>query len=360
MFSIAIKDFCGRYDVDITSIDIVSTYTPGLKPPIYSVAEDTNNHAMGWNAVIEKETGLMVMFDFVVIERAEIRRNISPVAFVDRLLLRHPHKFRACLNIDEVANIGFISPFIDDGARTTISRDCGPGSLLINYAMRYCTSNNFSEDYNGTFARQGTINQDIVARFLNTHDYLHKTAPLHIAREMFGDHEGQRLIDECLSADMCDADTVATITRITAQNIFKQYDRLLELYFPPGQQVDELFICGLSARNSNIVDYLEAELPESVITKPLDDIGIPGDAKEAFCYAHLGLNALLAEATHPPRTASPTSRQQDAVVGKFFRGKKWDDILGRIQKFSEGKPLNTSKDIRVVSSPTGRVPVSGL
>jgi hypothetical protein len=355
MFSITIKDFCNRYDVDITSIDLVSTYTPRLGRLVYPIVEETNTHSMGWNAVIEKETGLTVMSEFTIIERAEIRRNISPIAFVDRLLLRHSHKFRACLNIDEVTSIGFISPLVDDDAQTTISRYCGPGSLLINYAMRYCTSNDYGEDYNGTFAERGTINQDIVTRFLNAHDYLRISPPLHIAREMFGDHEGQRLIDECLFANMSDFDTVATITRITAQNILKQYGRLLELYFPPGQQVDELFICGPSARNTKIVDYLEAELPKSVITRPLDDIGIPGDAKEAFCYAHLGLNALLAEATHAPVTArSPKSRQQDAVVGKLVRGEKWDEILGRIQKFSEGKSLDISKDIRVVTSAAGK------
>jgi Tfp pilus assembly PilM family ATPase len=77
---------------------------------------------------------------------------------------------------------------------------------------------------------------------------------------------------------MSEIDTLATVTRITAQNILKQYRRLLQLFSQPDQQVDELFIGGRSARNSNIIDYLESELPESVIMKPLSDIGIPGDA----------------------------------------------------------------------------------
>ncbi|KAI4943669.1 hypothetical protein J4E86_009632 [Alternaria arbusti] len=81
---------------------------------------------------------------------------------------------------------------------------------------------------------------------------------------------------------LSEADTIATVTRITAENILKQYRRLLALRFPAGQDVDELFISGPSARNANIIDYLEAELPERVITKPFDDIGIPGDANEAF------------------------------------------------------------------------------
>jgi hypothetical protein len=60
---------------------------------------------------------------------------------------------------------------------------------------------------------------------------------------MFGDHEAQQLIDECLYSNMSEIDTLATVTRITAQNILKQYRRLLQLFFQPDQQVDELFIC---------------------------------------------------------------------------------------------------------------------
>ena len=140
---------------------------------------------------------------------------------------------------------------------------------------------------------------------------------------MFGDHEAQQLIDECLYSNMSEIDTLATITRITAQNILKQYRRLLQLFFQPDQEVDELFIGGRSARNSNIIDYLKSELPESVITKPLSDIGIPGDAQEAVCYAHLGLEAVLnqvtqaADASLAPTSAYPNA---DAVRSKVVPG----------------------------------------
>jgi 1,6-anhydro-N-acetylmuramate kinase len=70
-----------------------------------------------------------------------------------------------------------------------------------------------------------------------------------MAAEMFGDHEAQHLIDECLALKLCGADMIATITRITAHNILKQYRRALEELFPPDQRVDELFICGRGARN---------------------------------------------------------------------------------------------------------------
>jgi 1,6-anhydro-N-acetylmuramate kinase len=274
---------------------------------------------------------------------------------MDRVFLQHPVKVRACLNIDELANISFIPASTTNGTRTTLSRNAGPGNLFINYAMQYCTANNQSEDAEGEYAADGTIDQPIVDHFLDSHDYLHLTPPLHIAREMFGDHEAQRLIDECLYADLCDADTVATITRITAQNILKQYRRLLEAFFPEGQVVDELFICGPGARNANIVDYLETELPESVITRPLDDVGIPGDANEALCYAHLALEAVLGQATRSDGEDKGTREgaDEEAVIARITCGENWDAFAERVRQFSGGKQLRATRDVKIRGTRAG-------
>lgn len=352
MFSNVIKAFCQNHNITTSSIDLIGTHTPMLRRLRLPRTDNPNSHPLGWNAVIAAETGLTVVFDFVVVESGVRRPHISSVAFVNRLFLRHPSKFRVCLNIEEVTNLSFIPNSSHGDAPTTISRDCGPGSLLIDYAMRYCTSNDHSEDHDGKFAMQGKVNQSVVDRFLGAHDYLRAAPPLNIAREMFGDHEAQRLIDECIFLNMSDVDTVATITRITAQNILKQYHRLLQLYFPPGQKVDELFICGPSARNSNIIDYLEAELPESVITKPLDDIGVQGDANEAVCYAHLALEAVLGQATRTSAPSTPTSTRADenSVRGRIVRGINWDETLFRVLQFSQGEQIHVTEDIRVAGS----------
>ncbi len=303
--------------------------------------------------MIVTETGISAAFDFRIIEHAVLRPHIHPTVYVDRIFLRHPSKFRVCLNIDEITNVSFIPPHANDGTRPTISRDCGPGSLLIDYAMRYCTSNNRSEDYNGNLGASGKVNQVIVDHFLDSHDYLREKPSLSIATEMFGNHEAQQLIDECLYSSMSEADTIATVTRATSQNILKQYNRLLKLFFPPGQKVDELFICGPGARNANIVDYLESELPESVITKPLHDIGIPGDAHEAVCYAYLTLEAVLSQATQAADTVlapSSATSNADAVVARVVPGKRWEELLSLVHGFSGGQKIHVAKDVRIVGS----------
>ncbi|KAF1838027.1 hypothetical protein BDW02DRAFT_565538 [Decorospora gaudefroyi] len=349
MFAEGIRTFCHKRGIPLAVIDLVGTHAAGLRRHGGPETQNMTTHTLGWNAHIAAGTGISVAFDFAVIEAGRTRPHISPVAFVDRLFLRHAHKFRACLNIGELVNCNFIPPAKDERARGAGCRDCGPGSLLIDYAVRYCTSNDQSEDNNGKLGTPGKFNRAIVSQFLRTYDYSRMLPTLSIAREMFGDHEAQRLIDECIFLHLSDADIVATVTRVTAENILRQYTRLLALYFPPGQQVDELFISGPSACNANIIDYLEAELPENVITKPLDDIGIPGDANEAVCYAHLALETLRAQSC---RAHTPLLQQsgQDVVLGRIVRGKGWDALLNRLMRFSNGKPLSVTKDVRIAGN----------
>lgn len=354
LFSGGIKAFCHKHDLEPTSIDLVGTHSEALRHlAAQANVNGAREHPLHWNSSVAAETGISTVFDYTIIERAAIRPHIHPTTYVDRVFLRHPTKFRVCLSIDEIANLSFIPPHADDGARATISRDCGPGSLFIDYAMRYCTSNHQSEDNDGNAGAMGKINQSIIDQFLDSRDYLRQMPSMSIANEMFGDHEAQQLIDECLHNNMSEADTIATITRATAQNILNQYNRLLALFFPPGQQVDEIFICGPSARNTNIIDYLESELPESVITKPLHDIGIPGDAHEAVCYAHLALEAVLSQATQAaesPLAPSSAYPNADAVRARVAPGRRWSELLSQVLDFSGGRQIHVATDVRIVGS----------
>ncbi|KAI2483309.1 hypothetical protein Ptr902_05626 [Pyrenophora tritici-repentis] len=349
MFSNGIKTFCHNYGVQIDSIDMIGTHMSGLRRVAMPESDDLNMHTLGWNVDVTANTGVTTVFDFAVIETSYVKPHVSPVAFVNRIFLRHPFKFRACLPIGELVNCSFIPPWTDGSPWKTYWRDCGPGSLLVNYAVRYCTSNNCHEDNNGKLGMRGMVNQAVVKQFLAYNDYSTSLPSPRIAREMFGDHEAQRLIDTCLSLKLSRADIIATITRITAENMLRQYCRLLALGFSEHQTVEELFISGPSARNTNIIDYLEAELPESVITKPLDDIGIPGDANEAVCYAHLALEAVLGVPIRSSVALSwpPIQVGEDVVLGRVVQGMGWGNLSSRLQNFGNGKPRCIARHVKI-------------
>ncbi|KAF2252378.1 hypothetical protein BU26DRAFT_517020 [Trematosphaeria pertusa] len=269
------------------------------------------------------------------------------------LLLQHPTKFRVCLTVNDAVSISIVPPSNSAASNTAVSLDCGPGTMFIDYAVRYATSNQLEHDLEGSYGARGTVNMGVVDRFLETHDYTNRAPPLHIATEMFGHHEAQGLIDECLFLGMSDFDIIATVTRITAENMARQYRRLITGLFGPDHKVDEIFICGPGARNTAIVDYLEDVLPEEVITRPLDDIGIPGDAKESVGAAQLGLEAVLDLAATDLERKESASSLRHTAAGSVVRGNQWEVIRKQVLLFSNGAPLGPIQRLIVDGDTSG-------
>lgn len=95
--------------------------------------------------------------------------------------------------------------------------------MLTDVAVRHVADGQLEHDKNVEPASQGNVNQEAVDNFLDIHPYINRTPPKITGREFFGDGEAQTLIDECLSKGASRYDTVGTITRITAQDIVRQY-----------------------------------------------------------------------------------------------------------------------------------------
>jgi 1,6-anhydro-N-acetylmuramate kinase len=340
MLSTSVKCFCINHDIPIESIDLIAARADSLPPSVLPASGtypecETIPALRSWTTVIATETGTTAVTNYPHTGRPSTPSGSTPRATIDGLLMRHPTKFRVCLTISDLLNISIIPPYDSAVSNALPSADCGPGTLFIDYAMRYATSNLREHDRDGSYGARGNINNSVVDSFLERHDYATHTPPMSIAVEMFGYHEAQALIDECLFLGMSDLDTIATMTRITAENMVRQYRRLLSEHLPPDHKIDEIFVCGPGAQNTAIVDYLEAVLPEEVITRPLDDIGIPGNAKDAVCCAQKGLETVLRCAS---LQRTPTEAEQHTILsGTVVRGVRWKEIKDRVVKFCGGK-----------------------
>ncbi|KAL5116821.1 hypothetical protein ACEQ8H_005302 [Pleosporales sp. CAS-2024a] len=77
-------------------------------------------------------------------------------------------------------------------------------------------------------------------------------------------------------------------------------------------------------------------------------MGVPGGANKTFCYAHLALEAVLAQLTHDspsqPNAPPPTEL---VVQGCIVPGHNWEQLRTRVHQFSKNTPLQVTKDIRV-------------
>lgn len=236
-----------------------------------------------------------------------------------------------------------------------MNRDCGPGNMFIDNAMRYFTDGEMEYDKDGEWSARGTVNQGIVDAFLETNKYCNHTPPKTTGRETFGDNEGQEIINDCLAAGCSKYDTLATITRITAQNIVKQYRQFFPRFGIELNDIASIYMCGGGARNPSIVKYLKEQLPNTAIRK-LDETGVPSDAKEAVSFAQQALEAILGRAALVPINSD--SLTPNTISGKIAPGIRWRELLTQAMDFGKGyKTLPTVKQMVVDSPYTKWAPV---
>jgi 1,6-anhydro-N-acetylmuramate kinase len=346
MFGQAVLDFCTKHEYDRSEIDLIGSHGQTiwlLSRP--TKGETRSAFCLGEGTVMSAMTGITTVTDFRAAEQAVGRQGAPLVALIDGLLLRHPIKWRLCQNIGGIANLCVIPPDSHGGVDAMVDWDCGPGNMFIDAAMRHFTGGEMEYDKDGLWGRRGQVNQEVVDNFLNNDPYCNLMPPKTTGREDFGDNEAFVIIADCEKRGMSKYDTVATITRITGENLVKQYRTFLPEFKIDPDSIDEIFMCGGGARNPNIIEFLKQSLPNAKIL-PLDVTGVPSDAKEAVSFAQQGLEAILGRAALVPINSD--SLTPNTISGKIAPGMRWRELMGQAIAFGDGKTLPTVREMVVV------------
>ena len=339
MFGQAVLDFCAKHDIDQDDIDLIGSHGQTvwlLSRP--KEGETRSAFCLGEGTVISAMTGITAVTDFRMAEQAVGRQGAPLVALIDGLLLRNPTKWRICQNIGGIANLCVVPPDSHGGVDKMVDWDCGPGNMFIDAAMRHFTDGAMEYDKDGLWGAKGKVDQDIVDAFLSANYYCNLMPPKTTGREDFGDNEAFEIIRDCAAKGMDRYDTVATITRITAENIVKQYRTFLPKFDINPDAIDEIYMCGGGARNPNIIAFLKEQMPGTVIL-PLDPVGVPSDAKEAVSFAQQGLEAILGRAALVPINSD--SLTPNTISGKIAPGLRWRQLMSQAIAFGDGEPLPT-------------------
>ncbi len=256
---------------------------------------------VGHPAAIAKMTGVITVGDFRIGDVALGGTGAPLVPICDYLMMRSGTKNRIALNIGGISNMTSLPCACR--LKDVRAFDTGPGNMVIDALARRF----FGRDYDkgGTIAASGRINSRLL-RWMMAHPYLRKKPPKSTGREIFG----EAFVREILRRTGRGArheDIIATVTDYTALAIFDQYLRFIR----PAAPVDEVLVSGGGAHNMSIMRTLQSCFSPARV-RTTDDLRIPGNAKEAICFALLATEALAGNSTNIPAV---TGARRETVLG---------------------------------------------
>ncbi len=204
------------------------------------------------------------------------------VPFADHLLFADGTP-RVILNLGGIANLTLL-PTANAGDVTGF--DTGPGNMVIDQLAR---KGGNELDRDGAAAARGTVVDTALAKAL-AHPYFSRRGPRSTGREEFGAPFAAQLLADVKSAGGSLDDAIATATALTVEPIGRALD---------GGEWKELIVAGGGARNVTLFDRLRERTKLKL--RPMDELGIPAEAREAVAFAILGAYRLRGEPNILPR-----------------------------------------------------------
>jgi anhydro-N-acetylmuramic acid kinase len=251
---------------------------------------------LGQPAWIAARTGLPVVSDLRSRDLTVGGQGAPLVSILDVLLLPPGPSARAALNLGGIANLTVIPP-----SGEPFAYDVGPANALIDDAARRSFGAPYDAD--GAHARAGRVHAAFLERLLD-HPYFSESPPKTTGKELF--HRGY--VDARLDGlTLPPEDVLATLTELTAHTIAADLER---------HAVTEVVPSGGGVRNPFLMSRLAALAP-GVTFWPIDELGLPSDAKEAYLFAVLGF---LTFHGLPATVPSCTGASSPSLLGSVTPG----------------------------------------
>jgi len=308
-FAGAYFDVCRRGGADPRAIDFIGSHgqtvahiPPGSGSPVAGTLQ------IGPPTMIAALTGVTTVGDFRSGDVAIGGQGAPLAPYCDFMLRGSDRANRVILNIGGISNLTYLSA---KGTRDdVIAFDAGPGNMAVDtlYRALYPGQGDYDED--GVRAAVGTASRDVVERLMR-HPYFAASPPKSAGHREFGPPFAWALKTAADSENATSEDVLATAVALTVEAIVDAMRRFL-----PENGVDEVFVTGGGARNRAILDGLEAALAPIEVT-PIDELGIPAEAKEAVDFAFLAREALMGT---PNVIRVVTGASRALVLGTIARG----------------------------------------
>jgi anhydro-N-acetylmuramic acid kinase len=260
---------------------------------------------IGDPSVIAVDTGITTVGDFRPADMAAGGQGAPLVPFVDYLLYWHPRIGRVALNIGGIANVTVIPARAQ--LEDVFAFDTGPGNMVIDALVRHFTRGRKAYDRNAELAAKGRLLPGLLQVLLRD-KYFSKVPPKTAGREQYGEGYLRALLSHRDARRANPEDVIRTSTILTALSILDAFHQ----FIGPKARIGELIVSGGGARNPLLMAQIESGL-DGVRVREAGELGVPGDAKEAFAFAVLACETLRKRPSNVPHA---TGAKKSVVLGK--------------------------------------------
>lgn len=260
---------------------------------------------IGEPSVIAARTGITTVGDFRPADIAAGGQGAPLVPLVDFLLYGHRRIGRMALNVGGIANVTVIPA----GAKLkdVFAFDTGPGNMVVDALVRHFSDGRKKFDRNAEMALRGALLPGLLEKLLHD-EYFSKFPPKTAGREQYGEKYVDALLSHGETRRAHPEDVVRTATILTALSILDAFHK----FVGPKAKISELIVSGGGAHNPLLMAQLESGL-DGVRVRRADELGLPGDAKEAFAFAMLAYETLR---RRPANVPGATGAKRAVVLGK--------------------------------------------
>ena len=302
---------CKKFHVAPAQIDVIGSHGQTVfhqgTPTRFNGQSVASTLQIGDPSVIAVRTGITTVGDFRPADMAAGGQGAPLVPYVDFLLYRHARIGRVALNIGGIANVTVIPA----GAKLAdvYAFDTGPGNMVMDALVRHYTHGRKGYDRNAEMAVRGTLLPRLRDELMRDKYFL-KPPPKSAGREQYGEAYVRRVLVHPDTRRAKPEDVILTVTAVTGLSIVYAFS----LFVLSRTKVKELIVSGGGAHNPLLMKMLSAAFEQDFRIRESAELGVPGDAKEAFAFAVLACETLRKQ---PANVRGATGAKKAVVLGKI-------------------------------------------
>jgi anhydro-N-acetylmuramic acid kinase len=282
----------------------VAHVPPGGREPVAGTFQ------LGSPGMIAALTGVTTVGDFRPADMALGGHGAPLAPYVDYLLRRSDRESRVVLNVGGIANVTYLPR--GTSPEQVLAFDTGPGNMVVDELFRALFPGSGDFDRDGRRASEGRVDELLVERYLKA-EYFAKTPPKSAGHGEFGPPFAWEFLAEGQRRNLRRVDILASAVMLTVKSIAQALERFVR----PKGSLDVVYVSGGGARNSFLMDRLREALTP-VPVRPIDELGIPAEAKEAVDFAVLARETLLGRPNVIPQA---TGAARSLVLGSIALGR---------------------------------------